>query len=117
VKSQPGAVACDIKDVVAESMSQDRDGAFSSHALHRLAEMGSCGWSDRREVMTTTEEIIVSGENFIERRVFVYPQQGDVANLQHAAYSDGYSRGWLHGVLLALGAVGVIVLCIWLAAQ
>jgi hypothetical protein len=55
--------------------------------------------------MTTTEEIIVSGENFIERRIMQFPQQVDIEDLQARAYGRGYKRGW----------IGVAAVCIWLA--
>jgi hypothetical protein len=65
--------------------------------------------------MTTTEEIIVSGADFIERRIFICP--GDVGNLQHRAYGRGYNRGWLHGFLMGAAIIGVSAFCVWLAVQ
>jgi hypothetical protein len=50
--------------------------------------------------MTTTEEIIVSGQDFIERRIFVCPEQEDIANMRERAYGSGYKRGWLRGFLV-----------------
>lgn len=67
--------------------------------------------------MSTTEEIIVIGENFIERRVILFPQQVDIGNLQARAYSRGYKRGWLYGLLMGLSVVGVAAICVWLATQ
>ena len=63
--------------------------------------------------MTTTEEIVVSGEDFIERRIFVYPQQADMANLQRFTYSHGYNRGWTCGFFIGLGVFALAILCIW----
>jgi hypothetical protein len=65
--------------------------------------------------MTTTEEIIVSGENFIERRIIQFPQQVDVVHLQASAYARGYKCGWVRGFLMGLVIIGAAVLCIWLA--
>jgi hypothetical protein len=65
--------------------------------------------------MTTTEEIIVSGENFIERRIIQCPQQGDFESLQASAYGWGYRRGWLRGFVIGLAIIGVVEVCIWLA--
>lgn len=67
--------------------------------------------------MTATEEIIVSGEDFIERRVFVYPQPGELESLRQTAYSRGYNCGWTRGFLVGVGLLGFIVLCLWWAAQ
>ena len=47
--------------------------------------------------MNATEEIIVSGENFIERRIILFPQEVDIDNLQARAYSRGYKCGWARG--------------------
>ena len=65
--------------------------------------------------MTTTEEIIVSGENFIERRIMQVPQQVDIEDLQARAYGRGYKRGWMRGLLTGLAIIGVAAVCIWLA--
>jgi len=65
--------------------------------------------------MTTTEEIIVSGENFIERRILIYAQPVDLKDLQDRAYACGYKYGWGRGFLIGLGLCGVTALCIWLA--
>ena len=65
--------------------------------------------------MTTTEEIIVSGENFIERRIMQFPQQVDIEDLQARAYGRGYKRGWVCGFLMGLAIIGVVAACIWLA--
>lgn len=67
--------------------------------------------------MNTTEEIIVIGENFIERRVILFPQQVDIENMQARAYGRGYKRGWLYGLLMGLSVVGVAAICVWLATQ
>jgi len=65
--------------------------------------------------MNATEEIIVSGENFIERRIILFPQQVDIDNLQARAYGQGYKCGWARGPVMGLAIVGVAALCIWLA--
>jgi hypothetical protein len=50
--------------------------------------------------MTTTEEIVVCGEDFIERRIFVCPGDEDIGNMQKLAYGSGYEgvlasvEGW-----------------------
>ena len=67
--------------------------------------------------MTTTEEIVVSGRNFIERRIFVYPQRGEIEDLQHRAYMRGYNCGWGRGFLVGLGLFGATALCMWLALR
>ena len=67
------------------------------------------------KIMTTTEEIIVSGENFIERRIMQFPQQVDIEDLQARAYGRGYKRGWMLGLLMGLAIIGVAAVCIWLA--
>jgi hypothetical protein len=67
--------------------------------------------------MTTTEEIVVSGENFIERRIFVYPQDGEIQSLQRCVYSDGYHRGWTCGFFIGLGVFALALLCIWVLIQ
>jgi hypothetical protein len=65
--------------------------------------------------MTTTEEIIVSGENFIERRIILHPQQMDIEDLKASTYASGYQRGWIRGMLMGFAIFGVAALCIWLA--
>ena len=65
--------------------------------------------------MTTTEEIIVSGQDFIERRIFVCPEQEDIANMQKRAYGSGYKLGMLRGFLLGVIGVAVAAFCVWLA--
>lgn len=67
--------------------------------------------------MTTTEEIIVSGENFVERRIILCPEQDDIQNLQEMAYSCGYKRGCKRGLLVGLAIIGFTALCVWLAIQ
>ena len=67
--------------------------------------------------MTTTEEIIVPGEDFIERGIFICPQQGDMDILEHRAYGRGYNRGWLRGFLMGVAVIGVVAFCVWLAVQ
>jgi hypothetical protein len=65
--------------------------------------------------MTTTEEIIVSGKNFIERRIIQFPQRVDIDNLQASAYGRGYKRGWMSGMLTGLVILGILAACMWLA--
>jgi hypothetical protein len=67
--------------------------------------------------MTTTEEIVVSGEDFIERRIFVSPEQVDIENLRQAAFRRGYSGGWVRGFVFGLCVLGLAVLLIWCASQ
>ena len=61
--------------------------------------------------MTTTEEINVSGEGFIERRVFVLPEEIHIEGLKAAAYK----HGWIRGLLMGFAIFGVAAVCIWLA--
>jgi hypothetical protein len=67
--------------------------------------------------MTTTEEIIVSGKNFIERRITLFAQQVDIEDLKARAYRRGYKRGWARGLLMGLAIIGVAAICIWLAVR
>jgi len=64
--------------------------------------------------MNTTEEIIVSGENFIERRIILLPQQVDIEDMQTRAYACGYKRGWVLGLVMGIAVVSVAAVCIWL---
>ena len=63
--------------------------------------------------MTTTEEIVVSGKNFIERRIFVCPRPRDLEDLKDQAYACGYNYGWGSGLLAGLGLCAA-ALFIWL---
>jgi hypothetical protein len=67
--------------------------------------------------MTTTEEIVVSGEDFIERRIFISPEPGEIDNLRQRAYARGYSRGQFLGFLMGVAVVGVAVFCFWLVVR
>ena len=67
--------------------------------------------------MTTTEEIVVSGNDFIERRIFLYPEQEDIGNMRELAYGSGYKRGWWRGFLMGVVGVSVAMFCVWLAMQ
>jgi len=67
--------------------------------------------------MTTTEEVVVSGADFIERRIFLYPEQADVAGIRDRAYDKGYSRGWSRGFLTGAIILGFVTFCIWLIIQ
>jgi hypothetical protein len=64
--------------------------------------------------MTSTEEIVVSGESFIERRIFLYPELVDIDKLQHQAYRHGYTRGRVCGFVFGLAFFGVGAMLIWL---
>lgn len=63
---------------------------------------------------TTTEEIVVSGEDFIERRIFLCPEETDLAGILQSAYSSGYKRGCLSGLLTSAVFFIVAAACIWL---
>ncbi|MGH9679415.1 MAG: hypothetical protein ACRD4Y_05660 [Candidatus Acidiferrales bacterium] len=65
--------------------------------------------------MTSTEEIIVSGENFIERRIFLIPDQMEIEKVRDYAYNQGYKRGCLHGFLTGSAVIGAAGLFVWLA--
>jgi hypothetical protein len=67
--------------------------------------------------MISTEEIVVSGEDFIERRIFVCPEPGEMNNLRQRAYARGYSHGRLLGFLMGAAVIGVAVFCFWLALR
>lgn len=67
--------------------------------------------------MTTTEEIVVSGEDFIERRIFVHPRPFDLTRVEQRSYSRGYNRGWLGGFLLGVIVVGFAGVFVWVAVQ
>jgi hypothetical protein len=65
--------------------------------------------------MTTSEEIVVSGEDFIERRIILFPGESDIADIQRAAYGHGYRRGWSYGFVIGTAFVAVLVLLLWFA--
>lgn len=67
--------------------------------------------------MSTAEEIIVSGENFIERRIFLIPEQDDIDVIKAQAYGRGYKSGWMCGLLMGSAIVVVAALCTWLAVR
>lgn len=50
--------------------------------------------------MTTTEEIVVSGEDFIERRIILWAGQDDINESKNVAYTNGYRRGCTRALLL-----------------
>jgi hypothetical protein len=66
--------------------------------------------------MTTTEEIIVSGEDFIERRIVLFPEQEDLASIRLAASKRAYKSGWINGFVLGAAFAGLVVFCIWLVS-
>jgi hypothetical protein len=57
--------------------------------------------------MSAVEEVVVTGEDFIERRIFVYPEQTDLGKLQQRAYMNGYKRGWGYGLTFGLAFFGL----------
>ena len=63
--------------------------------------------------MTTMEEIVVSGTDFIERRIFVSPVQADIKHLQDLAYRRGYRRGWLCGLVFGMALFGIGAILMW----
>jgi hypothetical protein len=65
--------------------------------------------------MNASEEIIISGGNFIERRIILFPEQVDTEDLQARGFGRGYEYGWARGLAKGLAIVGVVALCIWLA--
>ena len=67
--------------------------------------------------MTTSEEIVVSGDNFIEQRILISPQPGEVEHLQRVAFTCGYNRGWARGFLMGLCFFGLALFCIWVVVQ
>lgn len=67
--------------------------------------------------MTTTDEIAVSGEDFIERRIFVFPQQEDIARLRALSFRSGYRLGWWRGFLIGVVVVFAAIFCVWLAIR
>jgi hypothetical protein len=64
--------------------------------------------------VTMTDEIIVSGRDFIERRIFVFPEQEDIANLRALSYRSGYRVGWRRGFLIGMVVVCAAVFGVWL---
>ena len=67
--------------------------------------------------MVATEEIVVTGENFIERRIYLEPRQSDLAEIGERAYESGYGKGWKRGFVVALVLCGAAAICIWSAVQ
>lgn len=65
--------------------------------------------------MNACEEIIISGETFIERRIILFPEQVDIDGLQARAFGRGYKYGWTCGLTMGLAIVGLAGLCAWLA--
>lgn len=65
--------------------------------------------------MATTEEIIVTGEDFIERRIFLIPEQYDIDKMKAQAYGRGYKCGLKCGLLMGSAIIIAAALCIWLA--
>jgi hypothetical protein len=65
----------------------------------------------------TTDEIVVSGEDFIERRIFVFPEQEDIASLRALSFRSGYRRGWWRGFLIGVVVVFAAAFCVWLAIR
>lgn len=67
--------------------------------------------------MTTTEEIVVSGDDFIERRIVLCPEQHEIADIRRSAYGNGYRSGLARGLLIGAVLVSAIVFCIWLVGH
>ena len=67
--------------------------------------------------MATCEEIVVAGEDFIERRIILFPEQGDIDELKADAYGQGYKRGWVCGLLMGSAIIAVAALCTWIAMR
>jgi tetrahydromethanopterin S-methyltransferase subunit G len=65
-------------------------------------------------MMTETEEVVVLGEDFIERRIFVCPQQAELDYLQRRAYRFGYNRGCTYGLIFGLVLFGTGAILTWL---
>lgn len=78
-----------------------------------LRVLDSCGLGEEVMLMTTAEEIVVSGENFIERRIFVQPEEKDIAAWRDGAYRYGYRRGWARGFVMGLALVAMAILSAW----
>jgi hypothetical protein len=71
--------------------------------------------------MTTTEEIVVSGEDFIERRIYVSPEprelEEEIVRSQRTAFQHGYSRGWRRGFFAGFCVLAAIALLFCWAVQ
>ena len=65
--------------------------------------------------MTRSEEIVVSGKDFIERRIILFPGEVDIADIRRVAYGDGYQRGWTRGLAIGAAIVVALVLFLWCA--
>jgi hypothetical protein len=61
-----------------------------------------------------TDEIVVSGRDFIERRIFVFPEQEDIANLRALSFRSGYRLGWWCGFLIGVAVVCAATFGAWL---
>jgi hypothetical protein len=69
------------------------------------------------KIMATAEEIIVSGENFIERRIFLIPEQDDIDQMNAQAYGRGYKCGWVCGLLMGSAIIAFAALSVWLVMR
>lgn len=59
--------------------------------------------------MTTTEEIVVSGEDFIERRIILWAGQDDINESKNVAYTNGYRRGCTFGFLMGVALIVIVI--------
>ena len=64
-----------------------------------------------------TDEIVVSGRDFIERRIFVFPEQEDIANLRALSFRSGYRLGWWRGFLIGVAVVCAVIFGVWLVIR
>lgn len=68
--------------------------------------------------MTATEEIVISGDGFIERRIVLSPEQDDIASVRQWAYGIDYKRGCALGFFLELPSLAWLFSAFgWLSAE
>jgi hypothetical protein len=72
---------------------------------------------NRRHTVSMTEEIVVTGEDFVERRILVFPEDDEVNRLCESAFGRGYKNGWARGFVMAVAIMGAGMLCVWLALR
>jgi hypothetical protein len=68
-------------------------------------------------IMTSTEEIVVIGADFIERRILVGPSPEELEEVQRAAHRRGYKLGWMRGFLTGMAVFVFVAVCLWLVLQ
>lgn len=71
--------------------------------------------AEGEDVVTTTEEIIVSGDNFIERRIILVCRPQRIDHRQYLASAAAYKRGWVNGILMSVAVAVAVALCVSLA--